>query len=188
MRKELKSFVPPPLWVGFRRLENQAWETVVEDLSMDLPGHLHSKLRTDPDTVTELFGAIMAKAVESIRNYDPQRGSPRQWIYGIAANEISRFYRENKRTSVKAGLPLSLSDVPDQAAKPASEWNREDIETLDQIPHDVKAMLLAFHCEGRRVKSIAAESGLTPKQVEHRLRKWRARIRRMLVIRQGNGS
>ena len=59
------------------------------------------------DLTAETFAAVLA----GIGRYDPAKGTPRQWLYGIANNLLKRLWR-TKRVSTAARKRLQLQTPP----------------------------------------------------------------------------
>ncbi|MGA7096825.1 MAG: sigma-70 family RNA polymerase sigma factor [Acidimicrobiia bacterium] len=45
------------------------------------------------ETAADLTAETFATALMSLSSYRPSRGSPRQWLFGIARNQLSRYLR-----------------------------------------------------------------------------------------------
>lgn len=45
------------------------------------------------ETAADLTAETFAAALESWESYKPSKGSPRQWLFGIARNQLSRYLR-----------------------------------------------------------------------------------------------
>lgn len=78
----------------------------------------------DRDVTSDLVAETFATALESIERYDPTKGIPRQWLYGIASNQIKKLWRRN-RASSNARQRLEIQTPPTAS----TGW--EEIEAAD---------------------------------------------------------
>ena len=53
----------------------------------------------DRETASDLTAETFAAALASLERYDPAKGTPRQWLYGIANNQLKRLWRSNRVSS-----------------------------------------------------------------------------------------
>ena len=72
------------------------------------------------DLVAETFAAALA----GVERYDPAKGNPRQWLYGIANKQLKRLWRSN-RVSSNARRRLEVQTPPTAS----TGW--EEIEAAD---------------------------------------------------------
>ena len=78
----------------------------------------------DRDVTSDLVAETFATTLESVERYDPAKGNPRQWLYGIANNQLKRLWRRN-RVSMNARRRLELQTPPTAT----TGW--EEIEAAD---------------------------------------------------------
>jgi RNA polymerase sigma-70 factor (ECF subfamily) len=69
----------------------------------------------DPDDASELTAETFAVALGALDRFDPAKGTPTQWLYGIAAKQLRSFWRRN-RVSDKARLRLEIQTPPTASA------------------------------------------------------------------------
>lgn len=86
-------------------------------------GYFWSRTR-DRDHAAELTAETFAAALEGLDRFDPDRGNPSQWLYGIARNQLRTFWRRNK-ASAKARTRLGIRTPK----TPTTGW--ADIEAAD---------------------------------------------------------
>lgn len=53
----------------------------------------------DHDIASDLTAETFAVVLEELDRYDPDRGTPSQFLYGIANNQMKRFWRRRKASS-----------------------------------------------------------------------------------------
>lgn len=65
----------------------------------------------DREVASDLTAETFAAALQTIDRYDPDRGNPGQWLYGIAGNQLKKFWRRN-RASERARKRLQIQTPP----------------------------------------------------------------------------
>ena len=78
----------------------------------------------DRDVTSDLVAETFTVTLESVDRYNPAKGNPRQWLYGIANNQLKRLWR-SKRVSANARHRLELQTPPTAT----TGW--EEIEAAD---------------------------------------------------------
>ena len=78
----------------------------------------------DHEVASELAAETFAAALVNVSKYDPAKGVPRQWLYGIANNQLKRLWRSN-RVASNARRRLELNTP----STPSTGW--EEIEAAD---------------------------------------------------------
>jgi len=132
------------------------------------------------EAVADSFVALW----QGLERYDPEQPlSP--WLYGIA-----RRTALNRRRALGRAAPFweLEEDLPETGGDPA-DWaeEREEARLLRQAveelpPPDREIFLLRYYLY-QPVKEIARRLGMTPKAVEHKLRRGRERLRKKLIER-----
>ena len=111
----------------------------------------------------------------------PRRGAPDEplaWLRHVARNALAAHFRRARPQPVDPAT-LELNDerftpeTPDAAALVG--WGLARLR-----PRQVE-LIEAFHFEGRSVAEIAADSGLSERAVEGRLRRARAKLKKKLT-------
>ena len=65
----------------------------------------------DRDVASDLTAETFAAALAGVSRYDPAKGTPRQWLYGIANNLLKRLWR-TRRVSSTARRKLQVQTPP----------------------------------------------------------------------------
>lgn len=102
---------------------------------------------------------------------------PLAWLTTVATRQVATHFRgpESRRAEPNA---LDTLPAPDDAAAQASIARRSLVErALARLPRPQMRILEAFHYERRAVAEIAAESGISERAVEGRLRRARENLR-----------
>lgn len=77
-----------------------------------------------PDIAADLTAETFATALGSLDRYEHSKGTPRQWLYGIARHQMSRYLRR-RRIDTRARERLGMRPVVDLDTE-----SRERIEDL----------------------------------------------------------
>ena len=97
----------------------------------------------DRAAAEDVVAVAYEKAYRKRSSFDPRRGSPRAWVFGIARNAALDELRRRKRTVTLTAEPaeLSVDDDPDAIARRATV--RAALNTLD--PRDRELIALKYH-------------------------------------------
>ena len=78
----------------------------------------------DRDVASDLVAETFATALMSVERYDPAKGVPRQWLYGIANNQLKKLWR-TKRVASNTRRRLEMKTPP------TADTGWEEIEAAD---------------------------------------------------------
>lgn len=105
--------------------------------------------------------------------------APAAWLRTAATNLIRNHYRALRPERLPVGFDLDAETLelasPDHAA--LVQWG------LARLRDGHARLLEAYHLDGREVRAIAAEHGLSERAVEGRLRRARQALRALLARR-----
>lgn len=133
----------------------------------------------NPSLAEELVQKTVFDAVRGCGSYDPSRGSPEEWIFGIAQNNIRIEMRKRaSRPSVNGDISRYL-EVIDTKLLPDEALERKETavnvrSALSRLESKEQAVLRAKYIEGLLARDIAQQMGITEKAVHNLL--YRARI------------
>ena len=127
----------------------------------------------------ELVQKTVFDAVRGRDSYDPSKGSPEEWFFGIARNNIRLEIRKRaSRPGVDGDISNHLEAIDE---RPLPDEVLEQKETaalvrtaLNKLPAKEQAVLRAKYIEGLSANKIARQVGATEKAVHGLL--YRARI------------
>ncbi len=128
-----------------------------------------------PQVAADLTADIFVAALEAAGQYDPKRGSPYAWLYGIARNVLASHYRGSAREQ-RAVARLNGHRLLDE----------EDIAALEERIDAERAARELAERHGalseplREVLDLVAVDGLTPGQAAQVLGLNRATVRSRL--------
>jgi RNA polymerase sigma-70 factor (ECF subfamily) len=119
----------------------------------------------DPHVTAELAAETFAQALTSRDRFDPDRGEVRAWIFGIAANQLRRYWR-TRRIDQSARRRLGIETAVDQASIDAlgRVIDRIDasglVELLDELPARQQAAVRLRIVERAGYSDIADRLGV----------------------------
>jgi RNA polymerase sigma factor (sigma-70 family) len=155
----------------FRSVYERTFPAILNYVRRRLPSGERSEL----DVTSEIYAVVW-------RRLDALPAPPEDllWIYGVARNTVTRFYRDRSR---RFRLRARIEAEPSSRTEPGgpeelNELVRSAVARLGEL--DREAIRLT-HWEGLHHDEIATILGLTPNAVELRLRRARARLRRDLT-------
>jgi RNA polymerase sigma-70 factor (ECF subfamily) len=133
----------------------------------------------NPSLAEELVQKTVFDAVRGCASYDPLRGSPEEWIFGIARNNIRL---EMRRRAGRPGVNGDISrylEVIDTRPLPNEVLEREETvevvrSALSRLESKEQAILRAKYIKGLPARDIAQQMNITEKAVHSLL--YRARI------------
>lgn len=165
-------------WAGFARGDADIWR---EFIGQEIPLLYGMFMRhwPNPSLAEELVQRTVFDAVRGCGSYDPSRGSPEEWIFGIARNNIRLEVRKrSSRPSTNGDISLYLEAID---TKPLPDEVLERKETavlvhsaLRRLESKEQTVLRARYIEGLLTSDIARDMGITEKAVHSLL--YRARI------------
>lgn len=119
----------------------------------------------DPQTAADLTAETFAAAIESRRRFDPRRGEPAAWLFGIAHHQLSRYLR-NRRVEDSARRRLGFADHP---LAPADLERVEALIDFTELGHRVQAALQTLAPDQREAVVLRVVSELPYMEIAQRL-------------------
>lgn len=138
----------------------------------------------EPQTVADLTSETFVRAASGFAGFDPARGSPRAWVFGIAARVYAGYCEQiaGGRAAVArlAGRrPLDTDEVEELAARIDAERDgRRLMERCAQLPELERIALELVDVAGFTPKEAAAALEVSRVALRQRLSRARARLRR----------
>jgi RNA polymerase sigma factor (sigma-70 family) len=129
--------------------------------------HYHYRRTRDAEIAADLTAETFAAALHSVAGFDPDRGTPTQWLYGIASNQVSQFWRR-RRVSDKLRHKLSIHTIEIDPAQ-AAELERVEalagvgpvLAAVERLPHRLRAAVELRVLGGLGYDEIADRLGCT---------------------------
>ena len=139
----------------------------------------------NPTLAEELVQKTVFDAVRGRGSYEPSKGSPEEWIFGIARNNIRlEMRRRASRPTVDGDISSYLEAID---SEPLPDEVLEQKETaavvraaLSRLASKEQAVLRAKYIEGLLARDIGRRLGITEKAVHSLLYRARISLRREL--------
>ena len=171
---------------GFAEGNADIWREFL-DREIPLLYGMFMKRWPNPSLAEELVQKTVFDAVRGCGGYDPSRGSPEEWIFGIARNNIRLETRKRaSRPSVNGDIGSHL-EVIDTRRLPDEVLEREETVAvvrlaLSRLESKEQAVLRAKYIEGLPARDIAQRMSVTEKAVHNLLYRARISLRQELKI------
>lgn len=141
----------------------------------------------DPEVAADLTAETFAAALIGRRRYDPERGAPVTWLYGIAANKLSdwrrRGYAED-RARRRLGMERIELDAEDVAELERLGSEVSLVELLEELPGEQREALRARLLDERDYADIAGAAGVSEPVVRKRVSRGVAGLRARIARRE----
>jgi RNA polymerase sigma factor (sigma-70 family) len=138
-----------------------------------------------PELAADLTAETFACALESVGAYDPTRGRPDQWLFGIARNVLGSSYREGRVESAareRLGLPrLVIDDHASDTIARLSESEEQAALALACLPEQQRQAIHARVVEDRDYAEIAGELHCSEAVVRQRVSRGLSTLRARLA-------
>ncbi|WP_338702348.1 RNA polymerase sigma factor [Streptomyces sp. Q6] len=157
------------------------FEELVERHSTALHGYF---ARRAPRAADDLLAELWLQAYTTRQGYDPARGSARAWLFGVARNVLSAYWRRIEQESRGApgegahGDPWEAVDDRLDASALAPALRR----VLAELPPVERELLLLVAWEQLSPTEAAAVLGIPAGTARSRLHRARARLRESAAL------
>lgn len=145
---------------------------------------------TGPEEVADIVSSTFVVVLTSSRTYDPTRGEPAAWLYGIAARLIANGQRRSSRERAAiarlSGYQLIENDDLEQLERQldASSEARLMLQALPHLSPQHREALLLVGADGLSPKVAAQLLGIRPAAFRMRLTSARRSLRRAIAADQ----
>jgi RNA polymerase sigma-70 factor (ECF subfamily) len=139
----------------------------------------------DPQTVADLTSETFVGAITSFATYDPNRGTARAWLFGIARKVFARYCEQATRgrdTVVRlAGhRALGVDEVEELVARiDAERSGRSLVEGLAALPATAREVLELVDIAGLAPQEAAGVLGISAGALRIRLFRARKQLRKL---------
>lgn len=126
----------------------------------------------DKEITADLCSQVFLKAMSNIQQYTPQGLPFSAWLYRIASNEVSQYFRYHSKMRNVLVDDEMLERICDESEGPEQEELKQNIETIiTSLPIlEVELIELRFY-EGKSYKEIAYIKNMT--EVNAKTKVWR---------------
>lgn len=159
--------------------DEQAMEKIIcrySRLLWSIVGAVLSQVGTTED-MEECVADVFIDLWEHPQKYDESRGSLKAWLSVIARNKAIDRYRQ--KTKIQT-IPLEETVLAQMGVEPEME-NREELqEALAKLTEEEKEILLRRYVYQQKPKEMAVALGLSVKQIENRLYRIKAKMRKQM--------
>jgi len=123
----------------------------------------------DPRDAEEVVADTLARAWRRFDQFDPERGSERAWLFGIAKHAAADHYRKGKRH-------LRSVPIADPVAAPQSDpeldrlvENSHITDALNSLTESHRTVVIEAYYQGKTANQIAESQGIPAGTVKSRL-------------------
>ncbi len=138
-----------------------------------------------PELAADLTAETFACALESAGVYDPAKGRPDQWLFGIARNVLGSSYREGRVESAareRLGLPrLVIDDHATETIARLSEGEEQAALALACLPEQQRQAIHARVVQDRDYAEIAGKLHCSEAVVRQRVSRGLSTLRARLA-------
>jgi RNA polymerase sigma factor (sigma-70 family) len=138
----------------------------------------------EPQIVADLTSETFLRAAGAFGSFDPCRGSPRAWLFGVAAHVYARHCAHaadarDAAARLAGHRTLDDDEIGELAGKiDAERAGRQLIESCSQLPDSERTAIELVDLSGLTPKEAAAALGVSRVVLRKRLSRARARLRK----------
>ena len=125
----------------------------------------------DPQVAADLTAETFAAALAAARRYDPARGKPVAWLYGIARHQLAAYERRG-RVEQRARRRLGMERLE------LTETAAGGLEALESLPEGDRELVRARILDERPYAELAAAAGVSEPAIRQRVSRALARLRK----------
>ena len=175
---------------GLRNQQEDAWFALYDAYSERLWQVVARLIGTHSAEVADIVQATFLAAAQSAQNYDADKGSLWQWLWGIASNQLKLSYRtENRRQLLEQAIQsggtktgtvlrwLERSDDSPLEGLLTKEGITTVRATLVDLPAEYSALLTAKYFDGQTMEELAASDGRSAAAISSQLARARRAFR-----------
>jgi RNA polymerase sigma-70 factor (ECF subfamily) len=133
----------------------------------------------DAEVAMDLTAETFAEALSGRRKFDPRKGTPSQWLYGIARHKLARALERGRvedKARRKLGMgPLTLDDDAIERIEAVSDTRA--VELLGALPEEQREAVVARVIDERGYDEIAARTQTSEAVIRKRVSRGLAGLR-----------
>lgn len=139
-----------------------------------------------PEVATDLMAETFAAAFESAARYEPERGQPRAWLFGIARNVLLRSIKRGRVEDAvrrRLGIPrLVLDDDALERVEALASGDGAALDALEGLPELLREAVSGRVIDEREYRELAQALDCSESVVRQRVKRGLARIRGHLEV------
>src|SRR3984885_383905 len=138
----------------------------------------------DPQTVADLTADTFVAAITSFATFDPHKGTPRAWVFGIDRRIYAAHCQAHSQQRTKVERLAGRRELaPDEVGAlidriDAERAGRALVTKLTTLPATDRAVVELVDLAGLQAKEAAQVLGIAPGTLRMRLMRARARLRK----------
>ena len=138
----------------------------------------------EPQTVADLTADTFVQAIMSFATFDPRKGTPRAWVFGIARRIYAAHCQAHSQQRSKVERLAGRRELaPDEVGElidriDAERAGRALVTGLTTLPAADRAVVELVDLAGLRPSEAAQVLGIAPGTLRMRLMRARARLRK----------
>lgn len=159
--------------------DEQAMQKIIcrySRLLWSIVGAVLSQVGTTED-MEECVADVFIDLWEHPQKYDESRGGLKAWLSVIARNKAIDRYRQ--KTKIQT-IPLEETVLAQMGVEPEMENREEFQEALAELTEEEREILLRRYVYQQKPKEMAVALGLSVKQIENRLYRIKAKMRKQM--------
>lgn len=140
----------------------------------------------DAELAADVASEVFAAAFLASGRYDPHRGAPNSWLFGIVANQLGSALRRGaaetraRRRLTMEPVPLHTDDIAWIESLAMDSDVTSAMDLLEELPHDQRSLITAHVIEDRPYDELARERQLSQPAVRKRVSRGLATLRSRL--------
>src|SRR5215218_1091047 len=154
------------------------FDALYRDARDDVYAYVVTLLR-NRGAAEDVTAQAFERAFRKARSYDPGKGGPRAWLFGIARHAALDELRRGKRIATLVAEPVDDAAAPDEAAERALERAAVRNALAGLPARDREIVALKFHA-GLDNAEIAAVLGVSVSNAGTQLHRAMTKLRRAL--------
>lgn len=162
---------------SFRGLETADFESLYQDQWSAVVNYVRFRIGTDE--AQDIAAEVFARAWSRRSSFDPRRGSPVQWLWGVARHATVDWSRRAR--VARAGARPEAPDHDPAQSVLEDESTRELLEAVRTLSADDRELVALRFGLGLSNRESAQALGLTEGNAAVRLHRALGRLRRRLA-------
>lgn len=175
---------------------SQADGRVVRELFVEHGAAIHryAARRVGPDLADDVLAETFRRVLESYGSFDPERGTHRGWLFGIATNVLHKHRRtEARRLRALARAESQTVPQADPLLAPTAAIDAEReltrvLDAIEQLPTEDHDLLVLVAWERMSRAEVAEVLGIPVGTVRSRLHRIRSVLDRARTEGEGSPS